>query len=108
MAIKKTKRLTVRWEPQDLQHIKKQAAQVGVSPSRYVREVALTKRSQDGKVIAQAKLLDDLIQQVRAIGTNLNQIARRGNQLGQVKPQRIEAIHQQLDAIRNRIYEELP
>lgn len=107
MKAKKRTTPSVSLKPEERYWLECQAEEAGVSLGRYMREVALCERSQDGEKISRAHLLDKLIQQVRAIGNNINQIALHGNQNGQVKPQRLEEMRNQLRDIRQRIYEVL-
>jgi hypothetical protein len=85
MATHKTERTTIRWTPEDLKSIKKRAEKVGVPAGRYIREVALGELPQGENKVTKYELIDE-IQNIRselnAIGNNMNQLAKVGNQTG--------------------------
>jgi hypothetical protein len=85
MATEKTERTTIRWTPENLQMMKQRAEKAGVSTGRYVREVALGELPQDEDGADKYALiveLKNLRKELGAIGNNINQIAKLGNQTG--------------------------
>lgn len=92
MALKKTEFHTIRFEPSDYQWLEKRAGDFGVSVGRYIREVALCERSQDGQEIGRGKELEAIKSQLLGIGNNLNQVAKVANGTGQINEKRLSEI----------------
>src|SRR5699024_2529346 len=82
MATRKTKFHTIRFEPSDYQWLKTKAENSGVSVGRYVREVVLCHRDQDGEKIGEGEELEAIKSQLLGIGNNLNQVAKVANGTG--------------------------
>jgi len=73
---------TVRLSDDDRAQIEKTAANIGLTPSEYVRRSALNKTVRT--VPDERKPDPDLLRSLLAIGNNLNQIARKLNATDQV------------------------
>ena len=71
--MKKDKQFSIRISEQDLETIRRKAAQAHMSQSDYVTACCL------GKRIVILNGLKEVLRQQKAIGNNLNQIARRIN-----------------------------
>lgn len=74
---RKTERLETRLTTKEKQAIEAMAANAGMSASAYVRAAALGNGYDPPKV--DAKKLNELLHQVKKLGTNMNQIAYRLN-----------------------------
>lgn len=80
-AERRTVSLSCRVTPLERLGIDRAAAQAGLSPSEYVRRLALT-----GRVTVQGRRTLDpaLFDQVRRIGVNLNQLTRLAHREGKI------------------------
>jgi hypothetical protein len=81
---RRTQKVTVQLAPSERQRLEAAAAKAGAGLSEYVRQLCLRRRSGVPVVAGTtqnpvAKLLAD---ELRAIGINLNQLARVANQTG--------------------------
>ena len=84
--------ITVRCTEDERDKIRERAGKHGLKLSDYVLRSAL------GKKIVVVNGLDEVIRQMKAIGNNVNQIARAVNE-GQLKAVGLEAVHQDLYAL---------
>jgi hypothetical protein len=110
MAVEKTEFIGVRVTPEGLKAIKQKAEKAGISPSRYVREVALGELPQDGANFSKydrVEALQGLKKELNMMGNNLNQIARIANQSGQVNDERVTAIRKELHRLKMEILKSL-
>jgi len=95
---KRVERITVRFSPRELAQIKHNCEQLlGIPPSEYIR-----RRVFDRKLVVKRtrQWHPSVVLQIKAIGTNLNQIARALNSRKHVEPERLKAI---LDAIEESV-----
>lgn len=92
MSNKKDRAFTVRFTEEQFQHIAEQADRAMMSPSNYIRAVAMR-----GKVNV---ILDgkSVVRELRAIGNNLNQLTVLAN-IGQINAVYLEQVHQDLSRL---------
>lgn len=67
----------IRCTESEYASIQAKASQAGMTLSSYVRQAALS-----GQVVVKESTEDELLWQVRKIGTNLNQLTKRAHQTG--------------------------
>jgi len=83
----------------ELEIIDKKAAAADLDRSKYCRSMTL-----DGLIVKQDfKQVDNLVYEVNKIGTNINQVARRANELEHVTLDDIKYLKKQLDVIYQQI-----
>lgn len=87
--------------------LKKMADEEGISYTRYIKEVALCKRSQAGQKIGKENRLKQLLTELNRIGTNINQIAKVANKTGSLKANRFKKTEQEFASLKLKILEEL-
>lgn len=84
---RRTAKVTVQYAPSERQQLEEHASKAGAGLSEYVRELSL-RRGRTVPIVAgtrrnpSAKVLAD---ELRAIGINLNQLARVANQTGEIR-----------------------
>lgn len=107
----KDQQITVRVSKEEKREIERRASAAGRSVSRYLAESGLSDEQQmsaEGRE-ALAEELGDLYEEIRSIGGNVNQIARRVNQGKPVPSEAIQragkAVEQASDAIIERLEE---
>lgn len=71
----KSSPVSVRFNQAEQVALEKRAASVGMTPSAFLREMAIKGRIE----ISQGSLTGEFLTQVRHIGNNINQLARLGN-----------------------------
>lgn len=82
--------------------IDERAKELGMSVSDYIRKMALT-----GSIIVQQTSVDfELVNQLKRIGVNLNQIVHIANIRQQV-PRRLVAIYDELEGVLDRVIEKI-
>ena len=96
--MKKDKRFSIRISAQDLETIRRKAAQVHMSQSDYVTACCLRKRIEilDG--------LKEVLRQQKAIGNNLNQLAVLAN-MGKVQFANLDSAVQEFARINTALRE---
>lgn len=83
----------------ELDIIDKKAAAADLDRSKYCRSMTL-----DGLIVKQDfKQVDELVFEVNKIGTNINQVARRANELAHVTVDDIKYLKKQIDSIYEKI-----
>jgi hypothetical protein len=85
MPNKKRYTPSVALTPEEKNILERKAKKVGISYTRYMREVALGELPQDETEVTKYELLDEIRKiksELNAIGNNMNQIAKVGNQTG--------------------------
>lgn len=83
----------------ELDVIDKKATIAELDRSKYCRKMTL-----DGLIVKQDfKQVDDLIYEVNKIGTNINQVAKRANEVEYVTLDDIKYLKKQLEGIYNQI-----
>lgn len=88
-------------------YLEKKAEEAGISYTRYMKEVALCKRSQDGAEIGRDKRLNQLRKDLKKIGTNINQIAKVANETGSVNINRLEEARKDFFELKIEVLKEL-
>ena len=73
MGRTQTKQIVIRMTEDDYTLLKKKIEQSGLSQAEYLRQAALNKR------IVSTAGISELMKELKRIGINLNQIARRSN-----------------------------
>ena len=98
-----TRRLPhVRCTESEHDAIKARAAQTGLALSEFVRRMTL-----DGRITVQENQFDfHMVDQLRRIGINLNQIARVANSTGEVSPA-LETVCVKLETILDNFIENI-
>ena len=89
--MKKDKQFSIRISEQDLETIRRKAAQAHMSQSDYVTACCL------GKRIVILDGLKEVLRQQKAIGNNLNQIAAKAHTLNALDVQRYDENCRKLD-----------
>lgn len=86
---RRTATLTAQLTPSERSELRERAAAAGLSPSEYVRQVVFRKPGPSAEYAPRPgrpiRELAELVFQFRAIGNNLNQLARQTNTLGAVE-----------------------
>ena len=90
--MKKDKQFSIRISEQDLETIRRKAAQAHMSQSNYVTACCL------GKRIVILDSLKEVLRQQKAIGNNLNQLAMLAN-MGQVQFANLDSAVQEFSKI---------
>ena len=88
--------ITIRCTEEEREKIKARAVQHGLKLSDYVLRSAL------GKKIVVVNGLDEAIRQIKAIGNNINQLARAVNE-GRLSAVNFETVHRDLYALYGQI-----
>ena len=78
--MERTKRVTIRFTPDEYNSLKEKATQFDMTLSDYVRTTLLSKREK----VRPSKCDKSLVYEINRIGNNLNQIARHCNTTGTV------------------------
>ena len=108
---KKDQQLTVRVSEEEKREIERRAGAAGRSVSRYLAEAGLSDDGQMGEE-KRAELMEelgDILEELQALGTNVNQIAYRLNARKRVPPEAVEraaeAVEQASDVVIDAIEE---
>jgi hypothetical protein len=110
MADKKRYTPSVALTPEEKKYLEKKAKKVGISYTRYIREVALGELPQGDVAGTQYELIKELGKlrsELTAIGNNLNQMARIANQTGAINGERIAKIEGHAYELKMRILDQL-
>ena len=91
--MKKDRQFSIRISEQDLETIRRKAAQAHMSQSDYVTACCL------GKRIVILDGLKEVLRQQKAIGNNLNQLTRRVHETGRIYDADLEDISQRQEAL---------
>lgn len=91
--VHRTRKMTFRLTEEEYGKIKKKVAEAGISQQQFLLKTALEKE------IIHIKEYQDLIFQIKRIGTNINQIARRANETGHISDKDIETVKGGLEQI---------
>jgi hypothetical protein len=96
---KATQRVTVRFEPEDLERVREDARELGLPVSAYIRALSLGEapRRRPGRVRREA------IHHLARVGSNLNQLARFANTHGHLSS--IRELAEVLAQVRAKIEE---
>jgi len=78
--MERTKRVTIRFTPDEYNSLKEKATQFDMTLSDYIRTKLLTKKEK----VRPSKCNKELLYHINRIGNNLNQIARHCNSTGTV------------------------
>lgn len=97
----------VRWSESEWNQIKKQAELNNISPSRYVREMALGERKIDGEKQGKDNRQKQQLRALAKIGNNVNQMARVANETNNINADRIDEIRSTIGDISKEIVNEL-
>ncbi len=97
--MKKTHSVTFRVEESEHDFIKFQADEIGMTVSEYIR-----KRMQD-KPIVKVYQSRELLQQINAIGNNINQIAKYSNIIRGINSSDIQEIKCDMANLKQQIYQ---
>lgn len=85
--------MTFRLTEEEYGKIKKKVEEVGISQQQFLLKTALEKE------IIHIKEYQELIFQIKKIGTNINQIARKANETGHISESDISAVKGGLEQI---------
>lgn len=107
MAVEKKIIRSVRWTESEWKKIEEQAEAAGISPSRYVRQVALGKRSPGGFDQGKDHRLEQLIKDMSKIANNVNQVRRVANQTGDISLMVVKDIRRDLGRWGEKLVKEL-
>jgi hypothetical protein len=98
---------SVSLTPKEKKWLEMKADEVGVSYTRYMKEVALGKRTQAGELMGKDNRLKQILQALAPIGNNINQIAKKANETGHIYEQFFRDARQELNDLQIKILEEL-
>lgn len=82
----RTRKMTFRLTEEEYGKIKKKVEEAGISQQQFLLKTALEKE------IIHIKEYQELIFQIKKIGTNINQIARKANETGHISESDISAV----------------
>lgn len=91
--IHRTRKMTFRLTDEEYGKIKKKVEEAGISQQQFLLKTALDKE------IIHIKEYQELIFQLKKIGTNINQIARRANETGYISDTDISAVKGGLEQV---------
>lgn len=91
--VHRTRKMTFRLTEEEYGKIKKKVEEAGISQQQFLLKTALEKE------IIHIKEYQDLIFQIKKIGTNINQIARKANETGHISDTDISAVKGGMDQI---------
>lgn len=89
----RTRKMTFRLTEEEYGKIKKKVEEAGISQQQFLLKTALEKE------IIHIKEYQELIFQIKKIGTNINQIARKANETGHISDADISAVKGGLEQI---------
>lgn len=89
----RTRKMTFRLTEEEYGKIKKKVEEAGISQQQFLLKTALEKE------IIHIKEYQELIFQIKKIGTNINQIARKANETGHISESDISAVKGGLEQI---------
>ena len=95
----KTKTIKFRISDEEEKNIRELAQKCGMKISTYIRKSAINEKI----VVCDNGMIYKLNSAVRAIGNNINQIARVANSTGSVSKQDISDIHNNFDILQKEI-----
>lgn len=91
--IHRTRKMTFRLTEEEYKKIKEKVEEAGVSQQQFLLKTALNKE------IIHIQEYQELIFQIKKIGININQIARKANETGQISDTDIEEVKGGLEQI---------
>lgn len=91
--IHRTRKMTFRLTEEEYKKIKEKVEEAGISQQQFLLKTALEKE------IIHIKEYQELIFQIKKIGTNINQIARKANETGHISESDISAVKGGLEQI---------
>ncbi len=75
--------------------VEKQASELSMQTSEYIRRMAV-----DGKIInLDFKNITPMINSLRSIGTNINQIAKKANEINSIYTEDVEKLREEYECI---------
>lgn len=83
--------------------LKNNALKVGLSESSYIRTLIMGYKPKEQPT----EIIYEMINQIRGIGTNLNQIAKKANALGMVDAPYYKNVYEKICKLEKRLNEEL-
>lgn len=91
--IHRTRKMTFRLTEEEYKKIKEKVTEAGISQQQFLLKTALNKE------IIHIKEYQELIFQIKKIGTNINQIARKANETGHISEADMEDMKGGLEQI---------
>lgn len=91
--VHRTRKMTFRLTDEEYRKIKKKVEEAGISQQQFLLKTAMEKE------IIHIKEYQELIFQLKKIGININQIARKANETGYISDTDIETVKGGLDQI---------
>ena len=88
---------------QENNRLKENAKKAGLSESGYIRNLILGYKLKEQPT----EIIFEMMNQIRAIGTNLNQIARKANTLDMIDVPYYKSVYEKICKLEKRLNEEL-
>lgn len=107
MATEKNIIRSVRWSKSEWKYIVKQSKKAGISPSRYVREVALGERGISGELQGKEYRLKEISSQLKRISNNVNQVTRKAHETDHINEHRFNQAYRDIGRLGMKIIQEL-
>ena len=93
MPRSQTKQIVIRMTEEEFTRLKKKISKSGLNQAEYLRKAVLNKR------IVSTEGISELMKELKRIGINLNQIARKANQGYPATVQEIQKTNEELGGI---------
>lgn len=93
----------IRLNEEENRILKENAAKVGKTESGYIRNLILGYKPKEQPT----EIIFEMMNQIRAIGTNLNQIARKANTLDMIDVPYYKSVYEKICKLEKRLNEEL-